>query len=45
LNGELNEKVIHMKQPPGYFYSNSDQKVLYLHKVIYGLKQSSRRWY
>jgi hypothetical protein len=34
-----------MRQPPGYPYPNSSGHVLRLHKTIYGLKQSGRRWY
>ena len=48
LNGELAEnKVIYMKQPPGYAMSGSDGKplVCQLQKALYGLKQSGRHWY
>ena len=48
LNGELAEnKVIYMKQPPGYAMSGSDGKppVCRLQKALYGLKQSGHCWY
>ena len=48
LNGELTEnKVIYMKQPPGYTMSGSDGKPLVcrLQKALYGLKQSGHCWY
>ncbi|GJS45399.1 retrovirus-related pol polyprotein from transposon TNT 1-94 [Tanacetum coccineum] len=41
LHGNL-EKVIYMKQPPGYEQGN---KVCLLKKSLYGLKQSPRQWY
>ncbi|GKC32127.1 retrovirus-related pol polyprotein from transposon TNT 1-94 [Tanacetum coccineum] len=41
LHGNL-EKVIYMRQPPGYEQGN---KVCLLKKSIYGLKQSPRQWY
>ena len=44
LNGDL-EEVIYMKQPPGYISPSLQTKVCCLFKTIYGLKQSSRRWY
>jgi Reverse transcriptase (RNA-dependent DNA polymerase) len=44
LNGILtSDEVIFMKQPPGY--TKSPEKVCRLHKTLYGLKQSGRRWY
>ena len=43
-NGILtSDEVIFMKQPPGY--TESPGKVCQLHKTLYGLKQSGRRWY
>ncbi|GJV61588.1 retrovirus-related pol polyprotein from transposon TNT 1-94 [Tanacetum coccineum] len=36
------EKVIYMRQPPGYEQGN---KVCLLKKSLYGLKQSPRQWY
>ena len=44
LNGGL-EGAIYMKQPPGYISPGLQAKVCRLFKTIYGLKQSSRRWY
>lgn len=40
LNGSLEEEI-YMKPPPGYLDSN---KVLKLHKSLYGLKQAARVW-
>jgi hypothetical protein len=46
LNGVLtDDEIIYMWQPPAYHYLNSTGKVLRLHKTIYDLKQSGRRWY
>ena len=46
LNGELNnEETIYMRQPPGYADLALLCHVCRLHKTLYGLKQSSRRWY
>ena len=43
LNGELTENErIYMRQPPGYAQGTF---VCKLHKTLYGLKQSGRRWY
>lgn len=41
LNGELKE-TIYMKQPPGFVQDN--EKVCWLRKSIYGLKQAARSW-
>lgn len=40
LNGDLHEEI-YMKLPPG---SDKSQKVLRLHKSLYGLKQAARMW-
>nr|GAT59056.1 predicted protein [Mycena chlorophos] len=46
LNGELTDcERIFMRQPLGFPYPNSTGKVLRLVKMLYGLKQSGRRWY
>jgi hypothetical protein len=46
LNGELTEKEqIYMCQPPGFSAPNLKGLVCRLQKTLYGLKQSSRRWY
>src|SRR6202522_700164 len=48
LNGELmNDKVIFMRQPPGYEEVGADgrKRVMRLRKTLYGLKQAGRRWY
>ena len=46
LNGELTSReTIFMSQPPGYPVPDSASKVCRLHKTLYGLKQSGRRWY
>ena len=41
LNGTLKEEI-YMKYPPGY--CDSSDKVLKLHKSLYGLKQAARVW-
>ncbi|GJZ57227.1 retrovirus-related pol polyprotein from transposon TNT 1-94 [Tanacetum coccineum] len=41
LHGNL-EEVIYRRQPPGYEQGN---KVCFLKKSLYGLKQSHRQWY
>jgi hypothetical protein len=44
LNGELTaDKVIYMRQPPGYPALDSSRKVCQLLKTLYGLQQSGRR--
>jgi len=46
LNGELTPgEVIYMRQPPGYESRDHPRHVCRLHKTLYGLKQSGRRWY
>ncbi|XP_062085542.1 uncharacterized protein LOC133791639 [Humulus lupulus] len=50
LNGDLNEDIyIYMKIPPDLLTDSSSSSgtplACKLHKSIYGLKQSSRRWY
>jgi transposase InsO family protein len=45
LNGEFTpDEEIYMEQPPHYTNGNS-QEVIRLQRTIYGLKQSSRKWY
>ena len=41
LNGKLDEEI-YMKQPEGF--TDGTNRVLKLHKTIYGLKQSGRVW-
>ncbi|GBN14455.1 Retrovirus-related Pol polyprotein from transposon RE1 [Araneus ventricosus] len=43
LYGKLNEKV-YLKQPPGFIVKDAESKVYLLHKALYGLHQSGRRW-
>ena len=46
LNGVLNDdEVLYMQHPPGYKAQGAGHSVLHLWKTLYGLKQSSRRWY
>ena len=44
LNGDLEEEIF-IKQPLGFSVSSLKEKVCYLFKTIYGLKQSSQCWY
>jgi hypothetical protein len=43
LNGDLNEKV-YVTQPPGFMAEGQEQKVLKLHKALYGMRQAPRAW-
>lgn len=43
LNSDLPDEV-YMQQPPNIRNNKSPDKVLRLHKAIYGLKQSGREW-
>jgi hypothetical protein len=41
LNGDLAEEV-YVHQPPGYASAGNEDKVLRLHKALYGLRQAPR---
>jgi hypothetical protein len=43
LNGDLKE-VIYVQQPPSFIDNNNPDKVLCLHKALYGLRQAPRAW-
>jgi hypothetical protein len=43
LNGELQEEV-YVSQPPGFEKKEQYNKVLKLHKALYGLRQAPRAW-
>jgi hypothetical protein len=43
LNGDLQEEVF-VEQPPGFLRQGQEQKVLRLHKALYGLHQAPRAW-
>ena len=46
LNGKLtDDEAIYMRQPPGFESPDHPNKVCCLRKMLYGLKQSGRRWY
>ena len=43
LHGELEK--IYTKQPEGYIQEGKENKMCFLKKSLYGLKQSPRQWY
>jgi hypothetical protein len=43
LNGDLTEEV-YVTQPPGFTVEGNEQKVLRLHKALYGLRQAPCVW-
>jgi hypothetical protein len=43
LNGVIKEEV-YVQQPPGFSTTDSENKVLRLHKALYGLRQAPRAW-
>jgi hypothetical protein len=43
LNGDLKEEV-YVHQPPGFAIPDKEDKVLRLHKTLYGLQQALRAW-
>jgi hypothetical protein len=43
LNGDLKE-VVYVQQRPGFINDNNPDKVLRLHKALYGLRQAPRAW-
>jgi hypothetical protein len=43
LNGDL-LKEVYVQQPPGYAVPSNEDKVLRLHKALYGLRQAPRAW-
>jgi hypothetical protein len=43
LNGTLKE-VVYMQQPLRFIVADAEQRVLRLHKALYGLRQAPRAW-
>jgi hypothetical protein len=43
LNGDLKE-VVYVQHRPGFINDNNPDKVLRLHKALYGLRQAPRAW-
>ena len=43
LNGEM-KKTVYVLQPPGFLDNDNPDKVLRLHKALYGLQQAPRAW-
>jgi hypothetical protein len=43
LNGTLREEI-YIHQPPGFIVAGNENKVLRLHKALYGLRQAPRPW-
>jgi hypothetical protein len=43
LNGDLKE-VVYVQQRPGFINDDNPDKVLRLHKALYGLRQAPRAW-
>ena len=44
LNGDLVEEI-YMEQPEGFVDPTGKEKVCWLHKLLYGLKQAGCSWY
>ncbi|GMI71564.1 cysteine-rich RLK (RECEPTOR-like protein kinase) 8 [Hibiscus trionum] len=44
LHGDLEDKI-YMQQPEGFIQSRDEHLVCKLKKSLYGLKQSTRKWY
>uniref|UniRef100_A0A5S6QDB7 Reverse transcriptase Ty1/copia-type domain-containing protein n=1 Tax=Trichuris muris TaxID=70415 RepID=A0A5S6QDB7_TRIMR len=40
----LDSAEVHVKYSPGFEVQGQEDKVLWLHKSFYGLKQSARQW-
>ena len=43
FNGEL-KKIVYVRQPPGFLDNDNPNKVLRLHKALYGLRQAPQAW-